>query len=65
MEETWVWSLGKEDPLEKEMAMHASTLAREIIDRVAWQAPIPGDAKELEQELATKQQQQEFIYTGK
>ena len=47
------------------MAMHASTLAREIIDRVAWQAPIPGDAKELEQDLATKQQQQEFIYTGK
>ena len=28
--ETWVWSLGWEDPLEKEMATHASILAWEI-----------------------------------
>ena len=27
MQETWVWSLGKEDPLEKEMATHSSILA--------------------------------------
>ena len=27
MRETWVWSLGWEDPLEKEMAIHSSTLA--------------------------------------
>ena len=27
MQETWVWSLGEEDPLEKEMATHSSTLA--------------------------------------
>ena len=27
MWETWVWSLGWEDPLEKEMATHSSTLA--------------------------------------
>ena len=30
MQETWetqVWSLGQEDPLEKEMATHSSTLA--------------------------------------
>ena len=27
MRETWVWSLGREDPLEKEMATHPSTLA--------------------------------------
>ena len=27
MRETWVWSLGWEDPLEKEMATHSSTLA--------------------------------------
>ena len=26
MQETWVWSLGWEDPLEKEMATHSSTL---------------------------------------
>ena len=27
MQETQVWSLGREDPLEKEMATHSSTLA--------------------------------------
>ena len=27
MRETWVWSLGWEDPLEKEMATHSSNLA--------------------------------------
>ena len=31
MQEIWVWSLGWEDPLEKEMATHASTLAWEIL----------------------------------
>ena len=30
MRETWVQSLGWEDPLEKEMAPHSSTLAWEI-----------------------------------
>ena len=30
MRETWVWSLGQEDPLEKEMAPHSSTLAWKI-----------------------------------
>ena len=30
MEETWVQSLGREDPLEKEMATHSSTLAWKI-----------------------------------
>ena len=30
MRETWVQSLGREDPLEKEMAAHSSTLARKI-----------------------------------
>ena len=27
MQETWVWSLGQEDPLEKGMATHSSILA--------------------------------------
>ena len=27
MQDTWVWSLGQEDPLEKEMATHSSILA--------------------------------------
>ena len=29
-QETWVQSLGREDPLEKEMAIHSSTLAWKI-----------------------------------
>ena len=29
-QETWVWSLGWEVPLEKEMATHSSILARRI-----------------------------------
>ena len=30
MQETWVWSLSREDSLEKEMATHSSILALEI-----------------------------------
>ena len=30
MQETWVQSLGQEDPLEKEMAIHSSSLAWKI-----------------------------------
>ena len=30
IQETWVQSLGQEDPLEKEMATHSSTLAWRI-----------------------------------
>ena len=30
MQETWVWFLGQEDPLEKEMATHSSILAWRI-----------------------------------
>ena len=30
MQETWIRSLGQEDPLEKEMAIHSSTLAWKI-----------------------------------
>ena len=36
MQKTWVQSLGLEDPLEKEMATHSSTLAwRILMDRGA------------------------------
>ena len=31
MQETWVPSLGQEDPLEKEMVIHSSTLAWKIL----------------------------------
>ena len=30
MQETWVWSLGREDPLEKGIATHSSILAWKI-----------------------------------
>ena len=37
MRETWVWSLGWEDPLEEGMATHSSILAwRTPMDRGAW-----------------------------
>ena len=39
MQETWVWSLGWKDPLEKEMATHSS------MDRGAWWAADHGVAK--------------------
>ena len=43
MQETWVQSIGWEDPLEKGMATHSSILAWRIpIDRGAWQATVPG-----------------------
>ena len=39
MQETWVRSLGQEDPLEEGMATHSSILARRIpVDRGAWWA---------------------------
>ena len=38
MRETWVRSLGQEDPLEKEMATHYSTLAWKIPWTVVYQA---------------------------
>ena len=57
MRETWIWSLGREDPLEKEMATRSSTLA--------WRIPRTGEAGGLQSrgsqrvrlELVTKQQQ--------
>ena len=49
MQETWVLSLGQEDPLEKEMAAHSSILARKIpMDRGAWLGYSPWGHKEWE-----------------
>ena len=46
MQETWVQSLGWEDPLEEGMATHTSILAwRMPMDRGAWQATVHGIAK--------------------
>ena len=46
MPETQVQSLGWEDPLEEEMAIHSSILAwRILLDRGAWWATVAGVAK--------------------
>ena len=46
MQETWVPSLGWEDPLEEEMATHSTILAWRIpMDRGAWRATVQGVAK--------------------
>ena len=42
MQETWVWSLGQEDPLEKEMATHSVFLPGESQGREAWWAAVYG-----------------------
>jgi len=48
MWETWVRSLGWEDPLEKGMATHSSILAWRIpMDRGAWRAAVDRVAKRL------------------
>ena len=46
MEETWIQSLGWEDPLQEGMETHSSILAWRIpIDRGAWWATVHGVAK--------------------
>ena len=46
MQETWVWSLGREDPLEEGMVIHSSILAWIIpMYRGAWRATAHGVVK--------------------
>ena len=46
MQETWVISLGWEDPQEENMATHSSILACRIpMDRGDWRATVHGVAK--------------------
>ena len=48
MKDTWVRSLGWEDPLEEGMAIHSSILAwRSPMDRGAWWATVHGVTKSL------------------
>ena len=49
MQETHVQFLSREDPLEKEMATHSSSLAclENPMDRAAWQATVHRVAKNL------------------
>ena len=49
MRETWVQSLGWENPLEEDIATHSSILAWRIpMDRGAWQATVPKGLKEVD-----------------
>ena len=65
MQETWIWSLGQEDTLEKEMATHSSILAWEI----PWTEE-PGRLQSIGSQrvghnLVTKQQQIYMIHYHK
>ena len=58
MRETWVCSLGWEDPLEEGMATHSSILAQRIpVNRGAWWATVHG-AAESDTTEATKYTQE-------
>ena len=48
MQETWVLSLGQEDPLEKEMAIHSSTIAWKIHGQRSLTGHSPWGRKELD-----------------
>ena len=62
MQETRVWSLGKEDPLEEETATHSSIFAR----RIPWTEEHCGlqsmVSQRLRHNLPTKQQQQRMSF---
>ena len=48
-QETQVWLLGRDDPLEKEMETHTYTLGLENwTDKGAWRATVHGVAKALD-----------------
>ena len=58
MQETWVWSLGREDPLEKGKATHSSSLAWEIpcTEEPGRLQSRESESQRVRQNLATKQQ---------
>ena len=55
VQETWVWSLGREDPLEKEMATHSSILA--------WRSPWTEEPGRL-QSKGSQRVGQDFTFTS-
>ena len=57
MQETWLQSLGQEDPLENEMATHSSILA--------WENPIAREAKEATAHVVTKRVRHDLATAAK
>ena len=57
MQETWVRSLGHEDPLEKEMVTHSSILAWEIPWTEEPEALQSTGSQRVKHDRVTKQQQ--------
>ena len=53
MKETWVRSLGLEDPLEEGMAAHSGVVLENPVDRGAWQATVHRVIKESDITEAT------------
>ena len=62
-QETRIGSLGQEDPLEKEVATHASILTWGIPRKRSWQATVYGIAKGWTQmsKQASKQERQDRV----
>ena len=60
MQETWIWSVAWEDPLEKERVTHSSVLAWEI----PWTEEPRGLLARVVHDLMTKQQQH-MVFTSK
>ena len=48
MQEVWAWSLGQEDPLKKEIAIHSSILAEKSYGQRGLEGYSPWVAKELD-----------------
>ena len=60
MQETWIQSLGQEDPLEEGMVIHSSILAwRILMDRGAWWATVHGGREESD---TTEVTEHTYIY---
>ena len=55
MQETWVRSLGREDPLKKEMAVHSSNLAWEIHGQRSLMGYSTRGHKRVRHDLVTEQ----------
>ena len=59
MQETWVQSLGWEDPLEKGMATQSSCFCLgNPLDRGAWRATVHGGCKRIRHNLVTERRPQ-------